>query len=67
MIVFGSLAKPFAFSLWSDVDLALQELPAGLTAERLAIDLEAGLQRPVDVVLLDQTRLKAAILKTGET
>lgn len=64
--VYGSLTKPFAFNSRSDVDLAFNELPNPLTSEKLAIQLEAGLDRPVDAVLLDQTRLKAAILRTGE-
>jgi predicted nucleotidyltransferase len=67
VIVFGSLARPFAFSPWSDVDLAFSKLPSGLSQEELAARLEVGLQRPVDLVLLDRTRLKAAILRTGET
>ena len=66
VIVFGSLAKPFAFNPWSDVDLAFGELPDGLTLDRLAIRLEAELHRSVDVMMIDRTRLKAAILRTGE-
>lgn len=66
VIVFGSLAKPFAFNAWSDVDLAFGELPAGFNLDQLAIRLEAGLHRSVDVTMIDRTRLKAAILRTGE-
>lgn len=64
--VYGSLTKPFAFDSWSDVDLAFNELPDSLTPDKLAVQLEAGLHRPVDVVLIDETRLKAAILRKGE-
>jgi predicted nucleotidyltransferase len=67
IIVFGSLAKPYAFSRWSDVDLAVDRLPAGLSPEQLAAQLEAGLGRPADVVRLGETRINAAILRTGET
>jgi predicted nucleotidyltransferase len=67
IIVFGSLAKPYAFSRWSDVDLAVAGLPAGLSPEQLAARLEAELGRPVDVVRLGETRISAAIVRTGET
>lgn len=66
VIVFGSLVKPFAFNPWSDVDLAFGELPGGLTLAQLAIRLEAELHRSIDIVMIDRTRLKAAILRTGE-
>ena len=67
VIVFGSLAKPFAFSRWSDVDLAVGELPPGLTPEKLGARLETELGRPTDVLRLGETRINAAILRTGET
>lgn len=67
VVVFGSLAKPYAFSRWSDVDLAVGALPAGLSPEKLAARLEVELGRPADVVPLGETRIKAAILRTGET
>ncbi len=64
--VYGSLTKPFAFNSWSDVDLAFNELPDWLTPDKIAVQLEAALHRPVDAVLIDETRLKAAILRKGE-
>jgi predicted nucleotidyltransferase len=67
IVVFGSLAKPYAFSRWSDVDLAVGGLPSGLSLEQLAAHLEAELGRPVDVVRLGATRINAAILRTGES
>jgi len=67
VVVFGSLAKPYAFSRWSDVDLAVGTLPAGLSPEKLAARLETELGRPADVVRLGETRINAAILRTGET
>jgi predicted nucleotidyltransferase len=67
IIVFGSLARPYAFSRWSDVDLAVGGLPAGLSPEKLAAQLEGELGRPADVVRLGETRINAAILRTGET
>ena len=66
VVVFGSLVKPYRFDRWSDVDLALYETPGSLSPTEFAVQLETRLGRPADVVLLAETRLKNAILRTGE-
>ena len=37
--VYGSLVKPGRFHEWSDVDVALESLPAGMTLEYLQLSL----------------------------
>lgn len=64
--VYGSLVKPGRFHDWSDVDVALESLPAGMTLEYLQSLLSADVGREVDVCLLDRTRLKPVIEREGE-
>ncbi len=66
VILFGSITKPGVFNDRSDVDLALQEEPAGISGFRLAAELMERLQRPVDVVLLPKCRFREKILREGE-
>jgi len=66
-IVFGSLVKPGRFSDTSDVDIALDAEPAGVTTYQLTSLLAERLGRPVDVVLLPECRFRARILREGET
>jgi predicted nucleotidyltransferase len=66
VIVFGSLTKPGVFNDCSDVDLALQAEPQGISAERLTSELMERLERPVDVLLLDRCRFREKILTEGE-
>jgi hypothetical protein len=47
--VYGSLVKPGRFHSWSDVDVALESLPAGMTLEYLQSLLSADVGREVDV------------------
>ncbi len=64
--VYGSLVKPGRFHDWSDVDVALESLPAGMTLEYLQSLLSADVGREVDVCLIDRTRLKPVIEGSGE-
>ncbi len=66
VIVFGSLVRPGAFNDRSDVDLALEREPPQMSDYQLASRLMEMLQRPVDVVLLERSRLRAKILREGE-
>ncbi len=64
--IFGSLARRGAFNAASDVDIALECEPAGSSCFRLSSELEEAFGRPVDVVLLNESRLAAQIQSTGE-
>ena len=64
--VYGSLVKPGRFHGWSDVDVALESLPAGMTLEYLQSLLSADVGREVDVCLIDRTRLRPVIEGSGE-
>jgi predicted nucleotidyltransferase len=64
--VYGSLVKPGRFHEWSDVDVALESLPAGMTLEYLQSLLSADVGRAVDACLIDRTRLKPVIEGSGE-
>ena len=65
-VVFGSLLQPGRFHERSDVDLALWDTPPGLSEYRLQAALEERLRRPVDLVLLPESRLREKILREGE-
>lgn len=64
--VYGSLVKQGRFHEWSDVDVALESLPAGMSLEYLQSLLSADVGREVDVCLLDRTRLRTVIEREGE-
>lgn len=64
--LYGSLVNPERFHANSDVDLALSELPPGMTREYLQSLLSREVGREVDVCLLEKTRLRDGILKQGE-
>lgn len=64
--VYGSLVKPGRFHEWSDIDVALEALPPGMTLEYLQSLLSADVGREVDVCLIDRTRLKPVIEGSGE-
>jgi predicted nucleotidyltransferase len=67
VVVFGSLARPGRFNEGSDIDLALESEPPGMSLYQLASRLAEGLGRGVDVVLLSESRLQDKILREGET
>ncbi|MFM7206660.1 MAG: nucleotidyltransferase family protein [Planctomycetaceae bacterium] len=64
--VYGSLVKPGRFHEWSDVDVAFESLPPGMSLEYLQSLLSADAGREVDVCMLNRTRLRAAIEREGE-
>ena len=66
VIVFGSLTKRGVFNAASDIDLALFAEPAGRSVFGLMAELEERMRRHVDVLLLEETRLKEKILREGE-
>jgi len=63
---FGSLVAPGRFHEWSDVDVALEWLPSGMTLEYLQSLLSADVGREADVCLINRTRLKPTIERSGE-
>jgi predicted nucleotidyltransferase len=66
VILFGSLAKPGVFNDRSDVDLALESEQPQMSTWTLKGELEERLERPVDVLLLNQCRFRDKILREGE-
>ncbi len=64
--IYGSLAKPGRFRHCSDADVAFETLPAGLTLEYLQSVLTERTGVEVDVCLLERTRLREEIQRTGE-
>lgn len=66
VIVFGSLVKPGRFGDSSDIDLALEAEPAGLSVYQLSSLLAERLGRRVDVMLLSECRFRDKILREGE-
>jgi uncharacterized protein len=64
--VYGSLIKPGRFHEWSDVDIAVESLPVGMSLEYLQSLLSADVEREVDVCFLDRTRLRPFIEREGE-
>ncbi len=64
--LFGSLLEPGRFHVASDIDLAVESLPHGITLYTLTALLEEELGRPVDVVLLPDSRLREKIILEGE-
>lgn len=64
--IYGSLVKPGRFHDWSDVDLAVESLPPGMSLEYLQSLLSADVGREVDVCRLDHTRLRTSIEQEGE-
>ncbi|MDQ3117573.1 MAG: nucleotidyltransferase domain-containing protein [Verrucomicrobiota bacterium] len=64
--LFGSITQPGRFNDASDIDLALEREPAGVSSLALSSELAERLRRRVDVVLLSQCRWKEKILREGE-
>lgn len=64
--LYGSITQPGRFREWSDVDLALEEVPAGRSVFLLMSLLCEKVGRPVDLVLLGETRLAEKIMSEGE-
>lgn len=67
VVVFGSLTKPGRFHEESDIDLALESEPPGMSLYQLVSRLAERLGRRVDVLLLHESRFQDKILREGET
>jgi predicted nucleotidyltransferase len=66
VFVYGSITAPFRFHAKSDIDLAILKDPGGAAIYRLQSQIEEQLGRPVDLVLLNESRLREKILASGE-
>ena len=66
VVLFGSITRAGAFHQKSDVDLAVETLPAGTSLYSLIALLEEELGRPVDLMILSETRLREKIVREGE-
>ena len=66
VVVYGSLTKRGVFNAASDIDLALFSEPEEKTIFGFMAEIEERMRRPVDVLLLEKTRLKEKILREGE-
>ena len=66
VLVFGSLIKRGRFTENSDIDVAFESEPAGLSRYQLTSLLAERLGRKVDVVLLPECRFREKILSEGE-
>ncbi|MBX3744336.1 MAG: nucleotidyltransferase domain-containing protein [Verrucomicrobiae bacterium] len=64
--VFGSVVRPGQFREGSDVDIALEREPEGVTIYRLQAELSEVLGREVDVVLLSESRFAEAVRREGQ-
>lgn len=64
--VYGSLTKPGRFREWSDVDVALEVDPPGMSIYMFASLLAERCGRMVDVCILSETRLEPGIRREGE-
>lgn len=66
VIVFGSITRRGVFNAASDIDLALFDDPPDMSVLGLMAEIDGRMRRPVDIVLLEQSRLKEKILREGE-
>lgn len=64
--VFGSVLRPGRFREDSDVDIAVESLPPGLSEAWLQFQLALRIDRPVDVLNLHETGLQPRIEREGE-
>jgi len=64
--VFGSLLRPGKFREDSDVDIAVESLPPGLSEGWLQFQLALRLDRGVDLLNLNETGLREKIEREGE-
>jgi predicted nucleotidyltransferase len=67
VMVFGSLSKPGHFNASSDIDIALENEPAGMSLYQLTGLLAEEMGRPVDVVVLSECRFRERIKQQAET
>lgn len=64
--VYGSLVKPGRFKDHSDVDVAVETLPDGISLYLLQSLLSEAAGREVDVCIIGETRLQEKIRNLGE-
>ncbi|HEV7139016.1 MAG TPA: nucleotidyltransferase domain-containing protein [Steroidobacteraceae bacterium] len=64
--VFGSVLRPGRFREGSDLDVAVESLPSGLSEAWLQYQLALLTDRSVDVLNLHETGLRARIEREGE-
>ena len=64
--VFGSLLDPGRFNAASDIDIAIDTLPASMSIYTLTALLDEEMKRPVDVAYLPESRLRDKIMTQGE-
>ena len=65
VFVYGSAAKPHCFGSDSDIDVAIELEPPELPDYRLVGILSEKLGRPVDICVLERSRLKEKIAREG--
>lgn len=66
VVLFGSVVQPGRFNDRPDIDIALDREPDGCSIFGLISELEERMERPVDIVLLEQSRFRDKILREGE-
>lgn len=64
--VFGSVLRPGRFREDSDLDIAIESLPPGMSEAWLQYQLALRTDRAVDVLNLHETGLRARIRREGE-
>lgn len=64
--VFGSVLRPGRFREDSDLDIAIESLPPGMTEAWLQFQLALRTDRGVDVLNLNETGLRERIEREGE-
>ena len=64
--LYGSITRPQNFTRRSDVDLVFLEEPRRFSRYRLQVMLEEAIGCPVDLSILNETRLRMKIQQDGE-
>lgn len=64
--LFGSITREGSFDEYSDIDLAVEAPPTGRTLFWLQGELELRVGCAVDVLLIDETRLRSKIERESE-
>lgn len=66
VLVVGSLTAAGHFRERSDVDIAVEEVPAGWSPYTLATEIEMRVGRPVDLIELPACRFADKLRREGE-
>lgn len=64
--LFGSILEPERFHAASDIDLAVEDLPEGMSIYTLTALLDEDMRRRVDIIYLPESRLRIKIINKGE-